>query len=89
MSVAAAADMRGCGSRTLLVEQAVALVTASSDNLAAIPIVISPATTGTVSATWLSASAGKGKPRFYRRVRVVTSANTNVTYRVELSQQVL
>jgi hypothetical protein len=67
------------------------LMTAASDSPAAIPIVISSATTGTSSVAWLSGggttAASKAPPRLVRRVRVVTSNNTNVTYRVEMSGQ--
>ena len=69
------------------------LVTATSDSPAAIPLVVNPAPAGTSSAVWLSGGgtgASKALPRLLRRVRVVTSANTNVTsYRVEATQQVL
>ena len=67
-----------------------ACVSAASDNPAAIPVVVNPATTGVSSVLWLGGggpAANKAPPRPVRRLRVVTSANTNVTYRVELSQQ--
>src|SRR5262245_34206977 len=51
-------------------------------------------TTDTVAATLTKTAVGsypmwlsQANSRFVRRVRVVTSANTNVTYRAELSQQ--
>lgn len=63
----------------------VLLLPAASDTVAAIPLVIpSPtAVTGFVSAVWIA----QGQIRFLPRIRVVTSANTNVTYRVEMTQQ--
>jgi hypothetical protein len=68
------------------------LITAASDSPAAIPLVIASATTGTSSAVWLSGGgtgAAKAPPRHLKRLRVVTSANTNVTYRVEATQHFL
>lgn len=61
------------------------LIPAGSDTAAAIPIVVSSAVTGTVSAAFLS----QAHSRFARRIRIVTTANTNVTYRVEFHQQTL
>lgn len=63
----------------------VLLLPAASDTVAAIPLVIpSPtAVTGFVSAVWIA----QGQIRFLPRIRVVTTANTNVTYRVEMTQQ--
>lgn len=58
------------------------LLPANSDTVAAIPLVVSSATTGTVSAVYLA----QGHIRFIRRVRAVTSANTNVTYRIQTVQ---
>jgi hypothetical protein len=67
------------------------LVTAASDSPAAIPIVVNPASAGTSSAAWLSgggSGAAKAPPRLLKRLRVVTSANTNVTsYRVEATSR--
>jgi hypothetical protein len=67
------------------------LVTPASDSPAAIPIVVNPAPAGTSSVAWLSGGGGgpnKAPPRLVRRVRVVTSANTNVSsYRVEMTEQ--
>jgi hypothetical protein len=68
-----------------------ALITAASDSVAAIPIVVNPAPAGTSSVAWLSGggatSANRAPSRFVRRVRVITSATVNMTgYRVELTQ---
>lgn len=60
------------------------MLPANSDTVAAIPLVVSSATTGTVSAVFLA----QAPSRFARRFRIVTTANTNVTYRVEFHQQV-
>jgi len=61
------------------------LLPAASDTVAAVPLVIpSPnAVTGFVSAVYIA----QGNIRFLPRIRVVTTANTNVTYRVEIVQQ--
>jgi hypothetical protein len=69
-----------------------ACVSASSDNVAPIPVVVSPATTGVSSVLWLGGggpAANKAQPRLVKRLRVVTSANTNTTYRVEATQHFL
>lgn len=67
------------------------LVTAASDSPAAIPIVVNPAPAGTSSAAGLSGGGGgaaKTPARLLRRLRIVTSANTNVSScRVELTEQ--
>ena len=56
-----------------------------SDTVAAIPLVIpSPnATTGVSSPAYIA----QATIRFARRFRVVTTANTNVTYRVEMHEK--
>ena len=66
-----------------------ALITAASDSLAAIPLVVNPAPAGTSSVAWLSGGAAKAPVRFIRRLRVVTSGAVNLTsYRVELTLQI-
>ncbi len=62
---------------------------AASNNPAAIPVVVNPATTSVSSVLWIAGGGPLGRqnpPRMIRRLRVVTSANTNVTYQVEATQ---